>query len=224
MAKKTYQEGVKEGKRQLAERLLNTLAGTLGTTTDTQLASWLGVNQSSINHWRGGISSPQKDKLSVIIKSLLSCWVQPIYEMEPIEPVQAGAGWNLDRNSSKRTVLRTQLEGRRGVYIFFDSRGHITYIGQAKKEGKETSELYGEIEKRLIQELRHKMYSGTNTLAYTKIKAKNVIQGDVVRFISAYETVTGLAAHNIEALLIRVTRNSSQNRKSGTFNVGEWEA
>ena len=90
MAKKTYQEGVKEGKRQLAERLLNTLAGTLGTTTDTQLASWLGVNQSSINHWRGGISSPQKDKLSVIIKSLLSCWVQPIYEMEPIEPVQAG--------------------------------------------------------------------------------------------------------------------------------------
>jgi len=42
----------------------------------------------------------------------------------------------------------------------------------------------------------------------------------VVCFISAYETINGLAADNIEALLIRVTRNSSQNRKHG--EVGVW--
>ena len=220
MANRTYQEGVIEGKRQMASRMLDVLTTQLDCTNDSELASWFGIEPASVSQWRAGTASPQKSKLKTIFSSLLSCWVQPIFEIEPIAPAKVGATWDIDRDSAKRSAMREQLDNRRGIYVFFDSRGHITYAGQAKMEGKQTSNLYTEIEQRLAQKLRHQMFSW----AGTKIDKQDVIQGDVVRFMSAYETTTGAAAHNLEALLMRITINSVQNRQTGTLRVGKWEA
>lgn len=212
----TYQDGVRDGKRQIAARFLDVLAELYGTATDAELADWIGVAPASLSQWRSGYAAPQRTALKTICAHLAACYVEPEAEIELIEPLRSGAGWHVDRNATRRIELRRRLENRRGVYLFYDSRGHVTYVGQAKIN------LFFEIEQRLAQVLRHGAY--TRAVTADRLRATDQVQGEVVRFFSAYITTTGEAAHNVEAVLIRAFANNHQNRKSARLRLGTWEA
>ena len=152
-----------------------------------------------------------------ILGRAASSFVDPLAEIEPVLPTKSGVGWKIESDATHRRSLQDRLEHRCGVYLFYDSRGHVTYVGQAK------GNLFFEIEQRLKQSLRHAAFSRGDGEA--KLKAVDLVQGDVVRFISAYVTLTGEAAHNIEAILIRAFYNNHQNRKSATIRLGDdWTA
>jgi hypothetical protein len=213
---RTYQDGLKDGRKQLASRLLDVLAEIHGTTTDKDLSDWVGVAQASLSQWRSGIAAPQRAALKTICQHLASCYAEPEAEIEPVSPGRPGAGWHIDSDATKRADLKARLEHRRGVYLFYDSRGHVTYVGQAK------SNLFFEIEQRLAQVLRHGAYTRVPTAA--SLTATDLVQGNVVGYLSAYITTTGEAAHNLEAILIRAFANNHQNRKSAKIRLGDWEA
>lgn len=213
---RTYQDGLKEGKRQLAVRLLGVLAEMHGTTTDRELSEWIGIAPASLSQWRSGFAAPQQAALKIIVQHLAACYAEPEAEIEPVSPVRPGAGWQVDSDATRRSSLRARLEHRRGVYLFYDSRGHVTYVGQAK------SNLFFEIEQRLAQVLRHGAYTRVPTAG--RLAATDLVQGNVVRYLSAYITTTGEAAHNLEAILLRAFANNHQNRKSARLRLGIWEA
>lgn len=212
-----YQRGLREGRRQLADRLLAAAADFFETATDAELSQWIGIPAASLSQWRLGYAAPQKSNLRRIFDRIGSSFVDPLAEIEPVSPARSGAGWHLDSDAPHRQSLRDRLENRCGVYLFYDSRGHVTYVGQAK------GNLFLEIEQRLMQVLRHAAYSRGGTAA--KLTAVDLVQGDVVRFVSAYATMTGDSAHNIEAVLIRAFINNHQNRKSASIRLGDdWTA
>lgn len=213
---RTYQDGVKEGRKQLASRLLDVLAELHGTTTDRELSEWIGVAPASLSQWRSGTAAPQRTGLKAICQHLASCYADPEAEIEPVSPNRPGAGWHIDSDATRRADLRARLERRRGVYLFYDSRGHVTYVGQAK------SNLFFEIEQRLAQVLRHGAYTRVPTAG--RLTATDLVQGNVVRYLSTYITTTGEAAHNLEAILLRAFANNHQNRKSAKLRLGIWEA
>jgi len=208
-----YQDGLQEGRRQIAARLLDALATFLGTSSDAELSSWIGIPSASLSQWRSGRAAPQKANMLRILSRMASSFVDPLAEIEPVLPTRSGAGWKIEADATHRQSLRERLEDRCGFYLFYDSRGHVTYVGQAK------GNLFFEIEQRLTQVLRNAAYSRDE--GKPKLEAVDLVQGDVVRFVSAYETLTGDAAHNIEAILIRAFINNHQNRKSATIRLGD---
>ncbi len=204
---KTYEDG----KHEIVKRLLTALGNVLGTTTDTELANEIGATAASISQWRKGIASPQRARLERMVKQLLRVRVTPLAEIEPIAPHQPAGqnAWQIDRTAVRRAAIKGRLENKRGFYLYYDSRGCVTYVGQAK------SNLFFEIEQRLMQKLRLSTHIRREN--DPKLHAECLVQGDVVRFFSAYQTVTDTAAHNVEAVLIRALYNNHQNRKSARF-------
>lgn len=210
-----YQNGLQQGKRQATERLLDALSAILGTTTDAELSAYLGVQSASVSQWRAGTAAPQRTALKTIAGRLASGFVEPIAEIEPVAPSRHGGGWRVDGDAMRRARWRQRLENMRGFYLFYDSMGRVTYVGQAK------SNLYVEIEQRLGQSLRHSVY--TRVPPAPKLVGTQFQQGDVAKFLSAYRTRTGEAAHNMEAILIRAVANSTQNRKLAKIKLGTRE-
>jgi len=211
-----YEKGRQKGHHEIVVRLLDSLKKVLPVNTDKELAEWIGVKGASISQWQSGTASPQRNALQRITKCLLSAWVEPLVETEPVHPAKSKKGWRVDGDKQRRSRLCQRLKDHRGVYLFYDSLGQVTYIGQAKKN------LFFELEQQLKQKPRHKVYVGAE--GATKLQAKQLQQGDIARFLSAYETPTSDAAHNAEALLIRAIYNSHQNRNQAKFRLGEWEA
>lgn len=210
---KTYEDGLRDGRAALTARLLDVLSELHETNSDKALAEWIGVLPESISQWRGGKVAPQRAKLKTICEHLASSFVEPLAEIEPVAPRLKSKTWHLHWDKKTREALKDRLTGRRGFYLFYDSRGHVTYVGQAKVD------LFREIEARLKQKPRQSTY--TSAPSGGRLKACHPPQGDVTRFISAYATVTEAAAHNLEAVLMRAVFNNLQNRKSGKIRLGD---
>jgi transcriptional regulator with XRE-family HTH domain len=207
-----HKNGVRDGKKQLTDRLLDVLSELHGTDSDSALADRIGVSPASLSQWRSGTAAPHRTALKTICEDLASLYVEPLAEIQPVSPRLDSKTWHIHWNKKARQQLKQRLSNRHGVYLFYDSRGHVTYVGQAK------GDLFGEIEKRLKQALRHGTYARESSEA--ALKVRHLLQGDVTRFVSAYATVTGRAAHNLEAILIRAAFNNVQNRKSGKICLG----
>lgn len=212
---KTYEDGLRDGRAELTARLLDVLSELHETKSDKALAEWIGVLPVSISQWRNGKAAPQHGALETICRHLASFYAEPAAEIEPVWPHRRGKSWWVSSKMA-REQLAARLRNRRGVYLFYDSRGHVTYVGQAKRD------LFFEIEQRLAQVLRHSTY--TRASSEWSLKAQHLVQGNVVRHLSAYTTLTEEAAHNLEAILMRAALNNLQNRKSGKIRLGDFEA
>ncbi|MCA9303717.1 MAG: GIY-YIG nuclease family protein [Phycisphaerales bacterium] len=214
---KTYEDGKQRGRNEVATRLLDAIKDILEVESDIELAGWIGIQQASISQWRSGKVSPQKNALKQILQNLMSNFVDPLAEIEPINPVRAGRGWNIDKSDSIRYNIRNRIKNRHGVYLFYDSRGTVTYVGHTQNC------LFSEIEQRLKQQLASQIY--TRSTSKSSLTKTTQTQGEVVCYFSAYATMSACASHNLEAVLIRSFSNNHQNRKSAKLKLGEqWEA
>ena len=212
----SYNDGIRKGRMDVAVRLLDAIKNLLGEPSDAILSQWIGASSASISQWRSGTAAPHRAAIMKMLGQLMSSYVEPWLEIEPVNPQRSGGGWRVDGDATRRTSIRNRIENRIGTYLFYDSMGRVTYVGQAK------TNLFYEIEQRLAQTLRHRAY--VRKANDNKLKMSNFVQGQVVRFVSAYATMTGPAAHNIEAILLRAFANGHQNRKSAKIRIGEWEA
>ena len=133
--------------------------------------------------------------------------VRPIIEFEEIVPARRRNTWALHgTDARKNRHLRNKLQNRKGLYIFYDSTGKVTYVG------KTTRCLWNEVRQRLNAKV--------NRPFYRPMRVRGVIQGQVARYLSAYEVSPARAIHNLEVLMLRAFPNDLANINIGNFRAG----
>jgi hypothetical protein len=175
--------------------------------TQVALASALEKTQGAVAQWKSGYSPISEKTLGSILKKAAHLTIRQLVEMEEIDPGQPGAShWYFysAKTNVKRMHLLKKLKHKRGIYFYFDATGRPTYVGKADK-----TTLDKEVENRLQQEIKK------GRVAYGRNMKKNpkLRQGEIVRYISAYEISPREAIPLVEALLIRTTGNVQYNKR-----------
>lgn len=192
---------------QANEHFLGAAMDYRGFTTTAALSRFLGVKQPQINSWKNGHAIPLP-RLRTLFSKVSSPRLEPLLELADITPVRSGGGWRIDTREDANKRLRSRLDGRIGLYIFYDSRGLPVYVG------KSTTNLFKEIRQRLRGEANRKIYR------HQMQKKENVQFGEVARLLSAYEILDIEAIHNYEAVLLRTFANQLLNKNLGTLRTG----
>lgn len=168
---------------------------------------------SSNNSKSKSFSNALKSIIEHIKKKQLDELIIPIFELKRLSLQKRGNGYLLDPDAEGRDRLRSFLEGKHGIYIFYNSTGNVIYIGKAERMF-----LYNEI----LQQLNRKIsiYKDINSENRSGVIAKKEIpQGEFTNFISAYEIKPKHYLPFIEALLIRSYANDNTNIKMENFPV-----
>jgi hypothetical protein len=161
--------------------------------------------------------------------------IKPIVEFLPIEPAKAEHGTNyalfsvLGEGTERHRFfdpLRKLLEGKQGVYVFFDSRGRALYVGKTLKQNlwfEMNSSLNRAREVQRVWRVSHPV----DSRAFDPSRAaKRQIVGNAVklhvlaRYVSAYEIAPNLIGP-VESMLIRCFPNDILNVRMEKFGGGK---
>lgn len=158
--------------------------------------------------------------------------VRPLVEFYPITACDSKHGARVELFDSKdergtqhpfRHGLRTELDAKHGVYIFFDSRGQAIYAGKARKQSlwREMNLAFnrerGELQtvKRVKHPVRKQEYKTSDEKA-RQIVDYAVPLYEIAHYFSAYE-VTQSLVEDVEALLVRSFANNLLNKRMERF-------
>ncbi len=206
-AHRLYDLGFKDGQREATARIMQTIGTTLGEISRAQMANALGVTQATLNNWFRGRVCPSARNIARLLEYKAAHMVHPIIEFEEIAPAPRRNSWTLHgTDARKNRHLQHKLQKRKGLYIFYDSTGRVTYVG------KTTRCLWNEVRQRLT--------ANANRPFYRPRRIKRVVQGQVARYLSAYEVSPARAIHNLEVLMLRAFPNDLANTNIGKFRVG----
>jgi hypothetical protein len=205
--RRAFRAGRREGHEEANTKLLNSFGKMRNLHTQVALASALEKTQGAVAQWKSGYSPISEKTLGSILKKAAHLTIRQLVEMEEIDPGQPGAShWYFysAKTNVKRMHLLKKLKHKRGIYFYFDATGRPTYVGKADK-----TTLDKEVENRLQQEIKK------GRVAYGRNMKKNpkLRQGEIVRYISAYEISPREAIPLVEALLIRTTGNVQYNKR-----------
>lgn len=186
--------------------LLEALQEEYGSVTQQQLAKALAVTQPTISNWKNG-AEPSKKNLTKLIEFFrahhAATLVRPLLEFRAIEPVKSGNEWRFSTDQISIDEIKTALEGRHGLYLFYDSSGHAIYLGKTE------ASLYVESKQRLK--------ATPNRGTYVPIKTTKPQMGQVARYLSAYEVTNVAAVKNLESFMLRAFANDLRNKNGGKF-------
>lgn len=202
-----FRAGERKGHEEANTKLLESFGRMRNLHTQIDLAKVLDKTQGAIAQWKGGYSPISEKTFESILKKAAHLTIRRLVEMEEIDPGQPGAShWYFysAKTNVKRTHLLKKLKDKRGIYLYFDAMGRPTYVGKADKTA-----LDKEVENRLQHEIKK------GRVAYGKNMKKNpkLRQGEIVRYISAYEISPREAIPLVEALVIRTTGNVQYNKR-----------
>ena len=190
---------------RLFENMVQALEQTYGKVSQKTIAAKLGVSQAAVSNWITGRSEPNKTSIGKLLglfaEHQASSLISPIVEFEPIIPVRSGASWRLAPENEER--VKPLLQRKKGIYVFYDSSGRATYLGKSEKD------LWGEAKQRLK--------APANRPFYNPGKKAHKEQGEITRFLSAYEVVVPAAIKNMESFMLRAFANDLMNRNGGKF-------
>jgi predicted transcriptional regulator len=207
LLKGAFQAGKRRGNGDMSTKLLESFGKMRNLGTQSLLASLLGKTQGAVAQWRSGYSPISEKTVDSILKKSNHLTIRPLVEMEEVDPGQPGAShwyfYSAKKNTKRRHLLRKLIQ-RRGIYLYFDATGRPTYIGKADR-----TTLDKEVENRLSHELKK------GRVPYGERMRKNprLRQGEIVKYISAYEISPREAIPLVEALLIRSTGNIQYNKR-----------
>ena len=115
--------GQQDAKRDANARLLEAVASVYGIRTQARIASKYGVTQPAAATWRTGKTSPTTRQLKRLLRSGTDLRISPVMELRSIQPHHRGVTWSLSARKDERAALKSRLEGRKGLYVLYDSRG-----------------------------------------------------------------------------------------------------
>jgi hypothetical protein len=205
--RRAFRAGMREGHGEANTNLLNSFGTMRNIPTQIALASALGKAQGAVAQWKGGHSPISGKTLESILKKAAHLMIRRVVEMKEIDPGQPGAShwyfYSSKTNANRAQVLK-KLHQKRGIYFYFDATRRPTYVGKADK-----TTLDKEVENRLRQEIKKgRVAYGRNMKRNPKLR-----QGEIARYISAYEISPREAIPLVEALLIRTTGNVQYNKR-----------
>ncbi len=204
-----YRAGQNSGQKTTTAELLAAVRDIYGVRSQADIASTFKVSQPTVGNWQAGRTYPHKSKIQNLLQHRARLRVNNFTEMYPIEPCRRGAGWLIDGDTQVRAQWRDEMEGMKGIYVFYDSGGSVTYVG------KTNTCMFTEVEQRLKAKLPSSRYH--YYLEKGGGQGKHLVQGEVARMISVYEVLDPDAIHNLEALLLRVFPNDHLNKNLGKF-------
>jgi hypothetical protein len=219
-----------------AQDLINELKRKFSISTDRALAARLGMTEIALGNWKrrnAPLSVKQIanaiDKASKIaVTRSQHSMIRPIVEFFPIERTPSGSNGKYsvmpsgDGAGKHRNGLKAELEGARGLYIFYDTRGKALYAGQTKKQNlwKEMNRAFNRDRNAQVMTLvRHP----TNDVAFVAANKKvrqptdiNLKLHDLAAYFSVIE-ITDAMVDDLEALLVRTFPNDLLNFKMEKF-------
>lgn len=202
-----HKAGQKSARSDTNSRLVDAFGGSRNLNTQAKIATALGKTQGAVAQWKNGHATMSKSILSMMLRAAAKVEIFQVWEMCAIEPGKPGGKWYLyhDHTSARRTKIMKKMTGRKGVYCFYDSLGHLTYVGKADDTTFDT-----EVEARLNAKVSMERVPYRVDL---KKHPQVLRQGEIARFFSAYEVTQKEAIPLVEALLIRCTANSQFNNR-----------
>lgn len=219
-----------------ANELIDAIKNKLNITTDNKLAEYLGMTQPALILWRKRkkplsplqIANTLVKAKDAARKDTHRSAIQPVVEFFPIEAAEVG-------RVGKREVFRTgkaagqhlnglrkSLEGSKGLYIFYDTRGKALYAGKTTKQNlwKELHSAFNrDRSAQVITLVNHPIIDVEFRPAHTKVrqpKDVNLKLHDLAAYFSAYAVADGMI-DDLEALLVRVFPNDLLNYKMEKF-------
>ena len=198
---KIFNLGEKHGRAETNKTLFDVIQTSYEVKNQLALARLLGVKQPQISNWLSGNGAITKKSFNKILNNHTARIFNKLIEFERCQPDKRGSSWKI--GSKNDQSLKAKIEGKVGVYAFYDSAGKIIYFG------KSHSCLYKEI----CQRLNGKY----NRIVYLPEKRNDLKQGDFVRYISVVEVLVPAAIKNIESFVLRTIPNDDANSSIGNY-------
>ena len=225
-------------------QLLDSIAKSLsrdgsGKLENKDLAKRLGQTLPTIVNWRARSFMKPSIVANMVAKAIRAAKVQaerdaldPIVEFYPLDPAKVGEDYEMfratpDASASPhpyRAGLKAALEKKRGVYVFYDSRGCALYVGKTAAQTLWKEMNFALNRPRAKQTIRRVIHP-TNRVAFDataetrQIRSVEVELHELARYISAYEVSQPLIGE-LESLLIRAFANDLSNVKMERFGGG----
>ena len=206
-----------------------------GLTSDTELASLIGLTSARISQMRtrkGNLTARQlasyiqkaEDRGRVLA---LTDPIRPIVEMYPISAVSSkqDAKWEMlptGKTHPRNQIIRSILEKSQGIYLLYDSQGCAIYAGKTEKQNiwKEMNDAFNrERSNHQAFFVQHPNSGSTFSPAWEtprQPKKMVVYLYDTAHYFSAYEVTPSLIP-KLEALVVRAFCNSLSNKKMEKF-------
>ena len=220
-----------------ATELIDALSKKLGTTSQGELATVLGVTVGTLNNWKNrdeDLSPMQvaaalaKSRSAAVRKAQLET-IQPIVELYPTIGCSSArdAKWEVFDGGKDATLyaqgLKAALLDSYGIYIFYDSRGQALYVGKAREQPirTEMNDAYNRSRGKVqsIKLTHHPDRNQEFKPGYQKLrqpKDTKLQLYDLSCYFSAYH-VDDEMIEDLEALMVRGFANSLLNVKMETF-------
>jgi hypothetical protein len=207
--------------------------------TDTSVATFLGMKQTSLQNWKNSssITTTQMANLSQKIfeagqREMLKKLIMPIVEFYPITQSNSKTGAHQEvldtKTNNQHKKIKNWLEQNNGIYIFYGSDGCALYVGKTNSVNgslwKRMNESYNTNKSKNVQlifRVAHpaknvEIYPAHEDKGYRQIKKQNVPLWELASYFSAY-SVADSAIDLVEALLVRSFPNDLKNVKMENF-------
>lgn len=218
-----------------AKELINAFNRKFKTKNLNQLAPILGMTRPALDNWSNSkedltplrIANAVHKARNAAIKDAQRRTIRPIVEFFCLDksPSRGGAKYEIFSASGGHPLpkgLRDELSQSKGIYIFYDSRGHALYVGKAKKQSlwNEMNNAFNrerETQKIMLvchPERRQSFRSADQQ--ERRIIRTSVFLHDLAHYFSAYEVDDGMI-NDMEAFLVRGFANNLLNKNMERF-------
>jgi hypothetical protein len=219
------------------KHIVECLAERFETESFEQLARSIGMSHVQLRKWHASKASAKPFQVANLVSKaqaraidrFVTSLILPIVEFFPMDYVESRQGkrWELletGKNAGQHVnSIRAALEDAKGIYVFYDSRGRVVYVGKTEKTNL-WQEMHSALnrDRRHLQKMmlvRHPQRDVRFVPAHSKLRR---ILGvgrqlcDVAYYFSAYAIDPRFIA-SIEALIMRVAANDVLNKKMEKF-------
>lgn len=208
--------------------------------TNRALAARLGMSEVALNNWTRRktpltprqIANALKSSAMVAVASAQRGTIKALVEFFPIDVAEVGKVGKYEviptgKDSGQHyTGLRKVLEGEKGLYIFYDTRGKALYAGQTKRQNiwKEMNLAFNrDRSAQMVTLARHPKKDVAFLTANEKVRqptSVNLKLHDLAAYFSAFAVADGMI-DELEALLVRAFPNDLLNYKMEKFGKGD---
>lgn len=203
--------------------------------TDRALASHLGISGTTLANWRAREAVTPRQMAGLLASAAKASRrrtheeaIRPVVEFFQIRRTVVGYGDTCrifepgrgDEEHPYLAGLKRELEARRGIYVFYDSRGRGLYVGKTKAQTlwKEINLAYNRDRDPRLQTIlrvqhpeRRQDFRNWDEMR-RQIRTINVRLHELAYYVSAYEVVEEMIG-DVESLLIRAFANDLLNKK-----------